>query len=303
MKMKPRDFLKILKAKAAELDGDRSLDEKRADMIEVTKNFPAADGVMLSEAELGGVRCLRQQLGGEEAATHILYFHGGGYIMGSPETHVVLTSTLAHSTGATVWSADYRLAPENPFPAAVEDGVAAYQALLEIAGSPENIVIAGDSAGGGLTTTSMLKAKEMGLPMPAGLAMMSPFTDLTCTGWSHSTCSDRDFLAEPDTLAEMSENYVGSADPKDPLISPIHADLSGLPPMLIHVGSEESLLSDSTALTERAGAARVPVTLKIWPRMPHVFQLYAKFLEEGDASIDEMSRWIKRAFEKHGANL
>lgn len=295
MKMKPQDFLNILKRKAAEQDANLTLEQKRSEMIEVTKNLPVADGVTLKEVKLGGVRCLQQQYS-NEATSHILYFHGGGYIMGSPETHLVFTSTLAKLTGASVWSLDYRLAPENPFPAAIEDAADAYEALLEIAGSSDRIVIAGDSAGGGLTTTSMLKARKKGLPMPAGLVMLSPMAELTCSGWSHSAIADRDFLAEPETLAEMCGNYVGKADRTNPLISPVHADLTGLPDMLIHVGSEEALLSDATLLAERAGAARVPVTLKIWPDMPHVFQLYAKFLEAGDQSTDEISQWIREAF-------
>lgn len=216
--------------------------------------------------------------------------------MGSPTTHLGITSALAKQSGSNVWSIDYRLAPENPYPAAIEDAVTAYRDLLEKADSPDRIVVCGDSAGGGLTVASMLKAKTLGLPMPAGLAMMSPFTDLTLSGWSHGACKDRDFMADPDTLNEMAGSYADGTDRKNELISPIYGDLAGLPPMLIHVGTEETLLSDSTTLAEKAGNAGVLVELKIWPEMPHVFQLYAKFLEAGDQSIEEISNWISSRF-------
>lgn len=291
MKMNPRDFLQLLKEKAQAQEADMPLEQKRADMEELCARFPHAEGVSLHKTELGGVACMRQEPP-VAAVSHVLYFHGGGYIMGSPKTHLVLTTALAKQTSATVWSFDYRLAPESPFPAAVEDCVAAYRALLEHVGSADQIVIAGDSAGGGLTTASMLRAKELGLAMPAGLVMLSPFVDLTMSGWSHDTCSDRDFLAEPDTLAEMSELYVAGQDRTNALISPVYGDLAGLPDMLIHVGSEEALLSDSTTLAEKAGAAGVAVELKIWPDMPHVFQLYGKFLQEADDSIAEISAWV-----------
>nr|3K6K_A Chain A, Esterase/lipase [uncultured bacterium]3K6K_B Chain B, Esterase/lipase [uncultured bacterium]3K6K_C Chain C, Esterase/lipase [uncultured bacterium]3K6K_D Chain D, Esterase/lipase [uncultured bacterium] len=301
-KMDPRDFLQLLKINAEKAEKNLPLDQKRAGMEALCERFPRAEGVELTLTDLGGVPCIRQATDGAGAA-HILYFHGGGYISGSPSTHLVLTTQLAKQSSATLWSLDYRLAPENPFPAAVDDCVAAYRALLKTAGSADRIIIAGDSAGGGLTTASMLKAKEDGLPMPAGLVMLSPFVDLTLSRWSNSNLADRDFLAEPDTLGEMSELYVGGEDRKNPLISPVYADLSGLPEMLIHVGSEEALLSDSTTLAERAGAAGVSVELKIWPDMPHVFQMYGKFVNAADISIKEICHWISARISKLAAAL
>ena len=289
--MNPRDFLQLLQASAEKQEKGVPLEQKRADMEALCARFPRAEGVTISDAELGGVRCLKQETA-QPSAMHILYFHGGGYISGSPETHLVLTTQLAQKSSTTLWSLDYRLAPENAFPGAVDDCLAAYRDLLEQVGASDRVIVAGDSAGGGLTTASMLKAKEAGLPMPAGLVMLSPFVDLTLSGWSNEALADRDFLAEPDTLGEMSALYVGEAERTHPHISPIFADLSGLPDMLIHVGAEEALLSDSTRLAEKAGAAGVSVELKVWPDLPHVFQLYCKFLEAAHTSLDEISSWI-----------
>lgn len=296
MKMNPRDFLKLLKTSKESQEQNLSIDEKRIEMEEVCARFPRTEIVSIQPTELGDVPCSRQEPS-TESTSHILYFHGGGYIMGNPETHLGVTTAIAKLSGATVWSVDYRLAPENPFPAAIEDAVSAYRGLLELSPSPDRIVIAGDSAGGGLTVASMLKAKSLGLPMPAGLVMLSPFADLALSGWSHSVSKERDFMADPETLAEMAGSYASGEDRSNELISPIYGDLAGLPPMLIHVGSEEVLLSDSITLAEKAGAARVPVELKIWPEMPHVFQLYAKFLEAGDKSVEEISNWIAAQFD------
>lgn len=295
MKMNPRDFLNLLKTSTEKQDSNASIDEKRAEMEEICGRFPVDEEVATCSTELGGVPGIRLEPP-TDTSSHILYFHGGGYIMGSPTTHLGITSALAKHSRSNVWSIDYRLAPESPYPAAVEDAVSAYRGLLEKADSPDSIVVCGDSAGGGLTVAAMLKAKTLGLPMPAGLAMMSPFADLTLSGWSHGACTDRDFMADPDTLNEMAGSYADGANREDHLVSPIFGDLAGLPPMLIHVGTEEVLLSDSTTLAERAGNAGVPVELKIWPDMPHVFQLYAKFLAAGDESIEEIANWISSRF-------
>lgn len=291
MKMEPREFLKLLKSKKDSQGTKPSIEDLRIEMDETAKRIPLAEGVSTHTADLNGVPCVRLEPA-TKSDTHILYMHGGGYIIGSPQSHMAFTSVLAKQAGANVWSIDYRLAPETPFPGALDDVVSSYQALLEIAGSADKIVIAGDSAGGGLTAASMLKAKNLGLPMPAALAMMSPFTDLSLSGDTHDTCVGRDFLADKETLDEMVEYYVADGDNKDPFASPLFGDLAGLPDMLIHVGSEEVLLSDSTRLAERAGGAGVSVELKVWPDMPHVFQLYAKFLEAGDQSLTEIADWI-----------
>lgn len=291
MKMEPRKFLDILKTVAAEKEQPQPVDEFRDELETEGAKTPLAEGITASDAELGGVACL--QLFPETAEKgHILHLHGGGYTAGSPRSHQCMSSVLPAKSGMKLWSLDYRLAPENPFPAAIEDTVAAYQGLLEIAGSPDQIFIAGDSAGGGLAIASMVKAKEMGLPMPAGLVLMSPWTNANNESWSHTHNVDKDFLTSFAMLTSLAGLYAPDLDRSHPLLSPAFADLSGLPPMLIHVGGEEVLLSDSTLLAERAAGAGVEVTLKIWPDMPHVFQLFIRFLQPADQSLGEMADWM-----------
>lgn len=291
MNMEPQKFLSVLKANMDGQNPTPSVDVMRSEFDREGKRNPKVQGIKESVAELGGISCLclEAENCGEK---HILYLHGGGYAGGSPESHKGMTSTFPAKTKMKLWSLDYRLAPENPYPAAVDDVISAYKGLIKIAGSTSQIIVAGDSAGGGLTVASMLKAKEMGLPMPAGLVLLSPWTNLRMDGWSHKNNVEKDFLASPEMLEKMAGWYATSHDRSHPHISPGLGNLSCLPPMLIHVGSEEILMSDSVLLAERAGGAGVPVTLKIWPDMPHVFQMFAKFLEPAQQSIEEISNWI-----------
>lgn len=291
MNMEPRKFLSVLKANMEGQNPTPDVDAMREEFDREGKRNPKAQGVKESIAELGGISCLCLEVE-NSVKQHILYLHGGGYAGGSPESHKGMTSILPTKTKMKLWSLDYRLAPENPFPAAIDDVISAYKALIKIAGSASMIIIAGDSAGGGLTVASMLKAKELGLPMPAGLALMSPWTDLKMGGWSHKNNIEKDFLASPEMLEKMADWYAADTDRAHPHLSPGFGDLSGLPPMLIHVGSEEILMSDSVLLAERAGGAGIPVTLKVWPDMPHVFQMFAKFLEPARHSLEEITNWM-----------
>lgn len=293
MKMEPRQFLDLLKARTQDNDPTPSVEDMRAELEREGSKAPIIEGISASPDTLGGVACLTMEPANPGAA-HILYLHGGGYAGGSPRSHQGMTSDFAARTNLKLWSLDYRLAPEHPSPAALEDILSAYSALIEIAGSADNIIIAGDSAGGGLTIASMMKANEMGLPMPKGLAVMSPWVDLTLHGWSVENNIDKDCLTAPEMLDIMAGWYAGDTARTNPAVSPVFGDLSGLPPIIIHTGSEEVLLSDSTLLAERAAGAGVEVTLKIWPEMPHVFQMFGRFLEAADLSIAEMSDWISK---------
>lgn len=291
MSMSPQDFLALLKSVKKELDGIPSPEEMRADLDDFARRVQVSSDVTYKESMLNQVPCLRVSAE-NESDSHILYFHGGGYISGTPQSHLGLTSRIAKQTGSVVWSADYRLAPEHPFPAALDDAVACYGALLDQGVPADKIIVSGDSAGGGLAVASMFVARQNNLPMPAGLALMSPFTDLTLSGESHQVALDRDFLATPGVLKVMASWYAGSHDPSDAQLSPCFGEFTGFPAMIIHAGSEEVLLSDSTRLAERAGLAGVSVDLKIWPLMPHVFQLHTKFLDDAVASVNELSAWI-----------
>ncbi len=293
MKMEPRKFLELLKTNTQGQDKTPPVEVMRAEFDSQGKRSPIPDTLRADTTELGGVACLRLEPVAKGAA-HILYLHGGGYAGGSPVSHQGVTSALSAAAGLTLWSVDYRLAPEHPFPAGLDDALAAYQALIDVAGSADNIIVAGDSAGGGLSVATMLKAKEMGLPMPAGLVLLSPWSDLTLNSWSLTHNVEKDFLAAPEMLDIMAGWYAAEQKRAHPLISPSFGDLSGLPPMLIHVGSEEILMSDSVLLAERAAGARVAVTLKIWPDMPHVFQMFSHFLEAAETSISEISGWMSQ---------
>jgi epsilon-lactone hydrolase len=224
-----------------------------------------------------------------------LYLHGGAYIMGSCNTHRFLASKLSRSTSSRVLLPEYRLAPENPYPAAVEDALAAYRWLVNSGVSPENIIIGGDSAGGGLTLSTLLSLKEAGDQLPALAVLLSPWTDLAGTGESMETRKDRDPWLKPDASRSTPVLYIRDLDPRDPHVSPIYADLSGLPPMLVHVGNDEILLDDSVRLVDRARAAGVEASLKIWDDMWHVFQTFN--IPEGQQSIDEIGEIVKSRFE------
>src|SRR3990172_5975817 len=211
----------------------------------------------------------------------VLYLHGGGYVIGSINSHREMVSRIARASGARALAIDYRLAPEHPFPAAVEDATKAYRWLLKQGIGPEKIVVAGDSAGGGLTVATLLALRDAGDPLPAAAVCVSPWTDLEITGETMVTKADVDPMIRPQDAKSGAERYHGKTDPSHPLISPINADLSGLPPLLIQVGTSEVLLSDSTRLAERAKAAGVDVTLEEGGGRIHVWHFFAFMLPEG----------------------
>ncbi|MEM6898752.1 MAG: alpha/beta hydrolase, partial [Pseudomonadota bacterium] len=270
---------------------DPSLEDRRKGMDTLGDVMPLAIGASVEDVELGGVSGLKITPAETLGARTLLYFHGGGYILGSPASHRAFVSELTTRLKATAYSMDYRLAPEAPFPAAPEDGLVTYRGLLDMGIDAADIIIAGDSAGGGLTMATALKIKEAGLPQPAALMPISPWVNMACDGWAFSVMDGRDPMITYDGLSDMAANYLNGADAADPIASPIHADLSGLPPVLIQVGSEEALLSDSTTLAERAGTARVDVTLEIWPGMIHVFQVFHAMLSDARRAMDHMAHW------------
>jgi monoterpene epsilon-lactone hydrolase len=219
-----------------------------------------------------------------------LYLHGGAYIMGSCNTHRNLASKLSRSTSARVLVPEYRLAPENPYPAAIEDAVAVYRSLISTGINPDKIVIGGDSAGAGLTMATLLTLKEAGDSLPALTVLMSPWTDMEGTGESMETRAEVDPWLTPEASRATPVLYIRNLDLRHPLVSPIYADLAGLPPMLVHVGNDEILLSDSARLVDRARAAGVEVTFKVWDDMWHVFQTFQ--IPEAKQSIDEIGDFV-----------
>ena len=223
----------------------------------------------------------------------LLYLHGGGYFGCSAKTHRPVTVWFALH-GFRVFAPNYRLAPENPFPAALDDAVAVYRRLLAGGHSPQRLVVAGDSAGGGLSLSLIIALRAAGMPLPAAAALFSPWTDLAASGESIRTNAARCAMFNGADIGPSARYYLGNADPRNPLASPLYADLSGLPPLLIHVGADECLRDDSTRVAERAQAAGVPVELKVWPVVPHAWQLASQVLPEARQSLRESSEFLRK---------
>jgi phosphinothricin tripeptide acetyl hydrolase len=227
----------------------------------------------------------------EDAA--LLYLHGGGYCIGSPRSHRHLAAALASAAGVPAFVPDYRLAPEHPFPAALEDAAAACRWLLGRGLRADHLALAGDSAGGGLTLATMVALREAGAALPAAAACLSPWTDLAGGTESYRTRAARDPIVKPDGVLGMARAYLGDRDPRTPLASPVHADLRGLPPLLIQVGSEEILLDDATGLADRARAAGVEVALEVWDDMIHVWHWFLPWLDEAQAAVDKIGAFFR----------
>lgn len=267
-----------------------SIEQRRAGMERISERV-AAD-VICEKVNAGGVNAEWISAPGATHDRVILYLHGGGYVVGSINTHRAMVSRIARASDARALAIDYRLAPEHPFPAAVDDTLAAYRWLLAQGYKPNRIVIAGDSAGGGLTIAALLAIRDAKMPMPAAAVLISPWTDLEGTGESIRARAARDVMVTQENLAQSARQYYGANDPKNPLVSPVHADFRGLPPMLIHVGDAEILLDDATRVAERAKAAGVKVDLEVWDDMPHVWHVFAKILPEGQHAIDKIGKFV-----------
>ena len=244
------------------------------------------------KASLGGVPGEWQLPETGESGKVLLYLHGGGYALGSPASHRNMVGMIADAAHCRAFIADYRLGPEHPFPAAVEDGVAAYKALLDEGNEASKIFIAGDSAGGGLTAATLVSARDQGLPMPAAGICISPWVDLTLSGDSMTSKAEADPMLKPETLGWMGGLYLNGQDAKTPLASPIFADLKGLPPLLVQVGSEEILYDDAVTFDKVAREAGVETELEVWDGMMHVWHLMAGVLPEGKQAINRIGAFI-----------
>jgi acetyl esterase/lipase len=250
------------------------------------ENDPMPPMARQASITLGGVRCLGLLPEGASDDHAILWCHGGGFAMGSSRSHRGLASQVAGVAKLTAVIPDYRLAPEHKHPAALEDCLGAYAGLIKEGVAPERIILAGESAGGGLAVAAALKLKEQGGPMPAGLTLLSPWVDLANRGWSHTAKAQRDPFLTSNALAVRAREYLADGN-----LSILDADLSGLPPTFIQTGEAEVLLSDSTTLAERLGAAGAPVTLEIWPDMFHIFQARYPMLAQSREAIQRLGQW------------
>ncbi len=286
------EIVKQLLADAGLLTGP--IEDQRAAMDAASVGAPPPDGVSVETAELGGRPAEWLTPDGVGRAAALLYLHGGGYGSGSLNSHRDLASRIAIASGCAAVTLGYRLAPEDPFPAAVEDAVAAYQQLLADGIPPERLVVAGDSAGGGLTMALLLALRADGIPLPAAEVCLSPWVDLTQSAPSYQELADRDPMVSKKDLDGLADAYLAGTDPRTELASPLFAaDLSGLPPLRIEVGADEVLLDDATRLAERATEAGNDVTLTVWPEMIHVFQAFpGVILPETDLSVAAIGEFV-----------
>jgi acetyl esterase/lipase len=255
---------------------------------------PLAHDVRTSPGELGGVPVIFIEIAETQPKGVIFHIHGGGFALGSATGSVGFVSELARKAGMSAITVDYRLAPEHPYPAALQDVTAAYQALLERE-SADQIGVSGESAGGNLALELLIAGKQHGLVMPAAAVLFSPMTDLTVTGESYTSKADTDPNITAAAIQTRAKDYLNGTgtDPADPLVSPIFADLTGLPPLLVQAGSHEVLLDDATRLATRAAASDVAVILDITPDVGHVFQAFSAILDEGDQALTRAGTFLQ----------
>lgn len=266
--------------------------EQRRQLRELLSAQPLPADVTVTAAALGSVPTAEITVDGVEPRHVVLYFHGGVYVMGDAALAAGLASQIGRRTQAKVISVDYRLAPEHPYPAAVEDALAAYEALLDDGTAASDIAFAGESAGGGLAIATLVNARDHGLPLPAAAYVMSPYADLTLAGATMETKREADPLLSPQALRDRVADYTAGQDAALGLISPIFAELSGLPPLIIQAGTHEVLLDDAIRLARQAATADVALTLDITPGVPHVFQAYYAILDEAVAALDRAGRFV-----------
>jgi monoterpene epsilon-lactone hydrolase len=271
---------------------DIGVNEQRRLLGELLSAQPLPADVIVTPATLGGVPTAEITVDGVEPRHVVLYFHGGVYVLGDAGQAAGLAAQIGRRTRAKVISVDYRLAPEHPYPAAVDDALAAYEALLDNGTSPSDVVFAGESAGGGLAIATLVNARDHKLPLPAAAFVMSPYVDLTLAGTTLETKGKADPLLSREALQARVPDYTAGQDAALPLISPLFADLSGLPPLIIQAGTHEVLLDDALRLAQRAATADVAVTLDVTPGVPHVFQAYHQILDEAAAALDRAGQFL-----------
>ncbi len=281
----------IEKLKAVPADPTAGFQRRRAAMEKAAFRLDA--DIKAEPVTANGVPAQWITAPGADTGRNLLYLHGGGYTIGSVKTHRCLAGWISRAAKARVLIIDYRLAPEHPFPAAVDDSVAAYRFMLENGAKASRAAIAGDSAGGGLAVAALLAIRDAKLPLPAAAACLSPWVDLEGSGESMKTKADADPMVASGNLAGMANAYLAGKHPRTPLASPLYADLRGLPPMLIQVGTAEVLLDDSRRLAERAREAGVEAIYEPWENMIHVWQIFVPMLDEAKQAVERIGGFIR----------
>ena len=272
---------------------DTTVAQMRQDWDQLFGGVPV--NAQLEDVDAGGVKAQWVSAAGSDTQRAILYFHGGGFQVGSVVSHRELMAGLSDAAQCRVLGVDYRLAPEHRYPAALDDAWAAYQWLIGQDFAPNHIALAGDSAGGGLALSLLLRLRDAGQALPAAAVLMSAWTDLTASGGSYGTRADTDPIHQRPMVVAMARNYLGKeGNAADPLVSPLFANLQGLPPLLAQVGDRETVLDDSRDFIARAKEAGVDATLQVWDDMIHVFQQFPAQLPEARAAIDDMGRFLRR---------
>jgi monoterpene epsilon-lactone hydrolase len=285
-----------LQAVVEMLGGDEwepDLESQRARLDAIGDVVQLAEGVQVEPVDAGGVPCEWLWAGERRpTAPNLLYLHGGAYVAGSLKSHRGFVSRLAVALGGAALNVDYGLAPEHPFPAAVDDAVAAYRWLLGQGAHPRQVVVAGDSAGGGLALALLVALRDAGDPLPAAGTLISPWTDLTASGDSMTSRAELDVMLDAERLLGSAADYLGGASPEEPLASPVFADLGGLPPLLLQVGDPEVLLDDSVRVARAAEAAGTVADLRVWPECFHVWMAAAGMVPEADEAVEEWTEWV-----------
>jgi epsilon-lactone hydrolase len=265
---------------------------RRLRLIEAVVPGPPA-GTQTTAIDAGGVDAVRIAVRQSLSDLYVLYFHGGGYTVGTAQLYRDFTWRIGSATRAQVLYFDYRLAPEHPFPAAIEDAVAVYRWLVGGL-DPRRIAFMGDSAGGGLALGTLYKLRDEGTTLPGAAVLLSPWTDLALTGPSLRSNATSDPMMNPASLPAIANGYLAGADPRNPYASPLFGDPSGLPPTLIHVGSDEILRDDAVRMAEKMRTAGCDVEIDVWPRMPHAWHLYARIVPESRLAIDRIGTFLRK---------
>jgi epsilon-lactone hydrolase len=282
-----------LRAKLASRPRSDDYRQRRHDIDARGLQYGVASDVTVELVMVGGVRAEWTSTPKDTSDAAILYLHGGGYVIGSLDSHRHLVAEAGRAAGCWALALDYRLAPEHPFPAPVEDTIASYRYLLARGIKPGRVAIAGDSAGGGLVVAAMVAIRDAGLPQPGCGWCISPWVDMEMTGETMTSKSAADPMVQREGVAEMARLYLNGADPRSPLAAPLYADLAGLAPLLIQVGAAETLLDDAIRLAKVAGAADVQVDLQIWPEMVHVWPLFHPELKAGMRAIESAGAFVR----------
>jgi len=283
----------VLRAKLASRERSDDYRQRRKEMDAAFSQYGIARDIIVEPVNANGVRAEWTATPADDRDAALLYVHGGGYVIGSLDSHRHLVSEAGRAAKTWALALDYRLAPEHPFPAAVEDAVSGYRYLLSRGIRPGHIAIAGDSAGGGLVVAAMLAIRDAGLAQPACGWCISPWIDMEGIGETMSTKEAADPMVQRAPLLDMARLYLGGADPRSPLAAPIYADLTGLAPLLIQVGAAETLLDDAIRLAKVAGAADVRVDLQVWPEMVHVWHIFHPELKAGRRAIEQGGAYVR----------